>query len=169
MTLLEFVTKSRRTFKKLENEKANRFHINSGILSEFGEIMDILKANVAYNKEIDINHLKEEIGDYFFYLGMSIDYEDYSQEENDNIFKMWFEYMASITDEMLEKPFYETLDLDNAGTMEIVLFIVRYFNLDLSEILDLNVEKLKARYKDGFTEEEALNRDLDVESQILNK
>jgi NTP pyrophosphatase (non-canonical NTP hydrolase) len=38
---------------------------------------------------------------------------------------------------------------------------------DLREILDTNIAKLEARYPEKFTEEQAINRDLDNERQIL--
>jgi NTP pyrophosphatase (non-canonical NTP hydrolase) len=41
--------------------------------------------------------------------------------------------------------------------------------LSWEEILDLNVAKLKTRYKDEWTREEALNRDLEKERGILEK
>jgi NTP pyrophosphatase (non-canonical NTP hydrolase) len=38
---------------------------------------------------------------------------------------------------------------------------------DLRDILDTNIAKLEARYPEKFTEEQALNRNLSVERQIL--
>ena len=38
---------------------------------------------------------------------------------------------------------------------------------DLGDIMQLNVNKLEARYGEGFTEEAAINRDLGVERTIL--
>lgn len=35
------------------------------------------------------------------------------------------------------------------------------------DILELNIDKLKARYPEKFTEEDALNRDLDKERDVL--
>ncbi len=40
---------------------------------------------------------------------------------------------------------------------------------DLRDILDTNIAKLEARYPDKFTEEQALNRNLNIERQILEK
>jgi hypothetical protein len=40
-------------------------------------------------------------------------------------------------------------------------------NIDLEEMLQRNIDKLKARYPEKFTQENALNRNLDVERQIL--
>jgi NTP pyrophosphatase (non-canonical NTP hydrolase) len=40
-------------------------------------------------------------------------------------------------------------------------------DLDLEEILDTNIAKLEARYPEKFTEEKAINRNLDAERKIL--
>lgn len=45
--------------------------------------------------------------------------------------------------------------------------MARKLNLRLSDIMDVNIDKLKARYGDKFTSEKALNRDLDVERKLL--
>jgi NTP pyrophosphatase (non-canonical NTP hydrolase) len=42
-------------------------------------------------------------------------------------------------------------------------------NFDLGKILQINVDKLWARYPDKFTQERAVNRDLDKERQILEE
>jgi NTP pyrophosphatase (non-canonical NTP hydrolase) len=43
----------------------------------------------------------------------------------------------------------------------------RINNLDFENILDKNIEKLKIRYPEKFTEEKALNRNLDAERTKL--
>lgn len=45
----------------------------------------------------------------------------------------------------------------------------RMNNFDLEEILDTNIEKLKVRYPEKFTHENAINRDLKKEREILEK
>ena len=42
-------------------------------------------------------------------------------------------------------------------------------NIDPSEIMSSNIAKLKARYPNKFTQEDALNRDLNVERNILEQ
>lgn len=42
-------------------------------------------------------------------------------------------------------------------------------NFDLEKILQINIEKLKARYPDKFTQENAINRNLDREQEILKE
>jgi NTP pyrophosphatase (non-canonical NTP hydrolase) len=53
---------------------------------------------------------------------------------------------------------------------DLMFYIVNMCNIngwDLREILDTNIAKLEARYPEKFTEEQAINRDLDNERQIL--
>ena len=38
---------------------------------------------------------------------------------------------------------------------------------DYKQVMDRNIEKLSARYKNGFTKEAAVNRDLETERDIL--
>jgi hypothetical protein len=40
---------------------------------------------------------------------------------------------------------------------------------DLREILETNINKLEARYPEKFTEDKALNRNLDIERKILER
>ena len=37
----------------------------------------------------------------------------------------------------------------------------------MEEIMDMNIRKLQARFPDKFTENEALNRDIDAEMQAM--
>ena len=43
----------------------------------------------------------------------------------------------------------------------------RMNNISMEEILDKNIAKLETRYPEKFTQEKALNRDLDAERNIL--
>lgn len=45
--------------------------------------------------------------------------------------------------------------------------LMRELDLDFHEILQLNIDKLRARFPEKFTENHALNRDLEVERNIL--
>jgi NTP pyrophosphatase (non-canonical NTP hydrolase) len=53
---------------------------------------------------------------------------------------------------------------------DLMWYIANLCNMnswDLREILDTNIAKLEARYPEKFTEEQAINRDLVTERQIL--
>lgn len=62
-------------------EKANLWHMATGIAGEAGELLDQIKKHAIYNKELDIENVKEELGDLEFYMSgirsiLSIDRDD---------------------------------------------------------------------------------------------
>ena len=77
-----------------------------GLSGEVGETLDMIKKWVFHEKELDVDHLKKELGDIMWYMAMMC----YS------------------------------------------------FGFDLDEILQMNIDKLKARYPDGFDTERANHR-----------
>ena len=53
---------------------------------------------------------------------------------------------------------------------DLMWYIANMCNMngwDLRDIMQTNIDKLKARYPEKFTEEHAINRDLDIERKIL--
>lgn len=53
--------------------------------------------------------------------------------------------------------------------MWYMAILMRELDLNLEEILELNIEKLRARYGDKFHASGALNRNLDEERRILER
>ena len=51
--------------------------------------------------------------------------------------------------------------------MWYVAILCRELNLEMGDILQTNIDKLKARYPDKFSEHYAINRDLNSERNIL--
>lgn len=77
-----------------------------GLSGEAGETLDMVKKWIFHKKELDVEHLKKEIGDVMWYVAM----------------------------------------------------ICESFGFELDEILQMNVDKLKARYPEGFDTVRANNR-----------
>lgn len=76
--------------------------------------------------------------------------------------------------DMLKKHIYygKPLDLVNAreeigDSMWYVGLAIDVLKTTLDEVMTININKLKARYPEKFTEETAINRNLDVERKIL--
>lgn len=69
-----------------------------GLSGEVGELNDMLKKWIFHEKQLDVEHLKREIGDIYWYLALICD----------------------------------------------------SFEFNLDEIMQINVDKLKARYPEGF-------------------
>lgn len=65
MNIQQFQMKSVRTMKLDKNTIP---HCALGIAGEVGEVVDLVKKSVYYGKDMDLDHLEEEIGDVMFYL-----------------------------------------------------------------------------------------------------
>lgn len=48
--------------------KLDCWHAATGIVGEAGELIDAIKKNVVYNKELDMKNVIEELGDMEFYM-----------------------------------------------------------------------------------------------------
>jgi NTP pyrophosphatase (non-canonical NTP hydrolase) len=63
-----FTTNVRRLFVKPQNRTHRAIHASVGISGEAGEIADCLKKHWIYGEELDLDNLREELGDLLFYL-----------------------------------------------------------------------------------------------------
>lgn len=73
-----------------------------------------------------------------------------------------------------KKHFAYGKELDTVNVEEEIADIIWYIsnlcrlkNIDFEKALQRNIDKLKARFPEKFTQKDALNRDLDVERKIL--
>jgi NTP pyrophosphatase (non-canonical NTP hydrolase) len=78
--------------------------------------------------------------------------------------------------DMMKKHIFYGKEIDRVNLVEergdIMYYIAMscdVLNISLEEVMQKNADKLAARYKDGFSENKALNRDLDTEREILEK
>jgi len=76
--------------------------------------------------------------------------------------------------DMLKKHLYYGKELDTVNLKEEIGDLLWYcaialeaLNTDFQAVMQTNIDKLKARYPEKFTEDSANNRDLKVERQIL--
>lgn len=163
------------TCKNLETESANILHMKMGIITEAAEVVDILKKKHAYGKEIDVPHLKEELGDLMWYAAnycrfMNMDFANVI----DNI------TYEPLYDRSTDFSLYELMELIviNATALDInsvydiidlTLYAIEQVDGTLDEVLSTNIRKLAARYPEGFSSFYALNRNLDNEKRIINE
>lgn len=173
MKIQEYQIEAKRTLVELDNADKDRQHMLMGIISEIGEIVDVYKKKLAYNKPFDKINLKEECADVTWYL------------------VNW----ATIEDEFLETPEIDNSFIDEDSTVEIDIIFDFLINegLHLGRIqqtlnrwyttclklgltqeefeqgLENNIEKLKIRFPEKFTKENALNRNLEQERKTLEK
>lgn len=179
MNFAEHAVISRKTWNIENTTKEQRLnHAKLGLIDEMGEIASCIKKNVGYGKEIDLVNLKEEIGDFIYFL------QRYMEEINSpfNIdFDKCYSYSGShihnklSIDAVLELDLYKAelisyvTDYALKGTVSTIKTLVIKNNLNISDILQTNINKLKARYGEEleFTQDKAVNRNLENERKVL--
>lgn len=77
---------SDRTCKHVESMTMNAkdydlMHATLGIASESGEIVDAVKKNVIYGKDLDVANMHEEIGDLMWYIALVCRTLDFNMED----------------------------------------------------------------------------------------
>jgi len=188
-TILEYQGLAARTCPTLEgSEGVNERHMNLGVITEIGEALDIFKKYMAYNKPMDLVNLGEELADITWYIVNKCRFEDLSLDED-------FDQVLEETKELIETRMFSVDDLAKELKAEAILTLIlatycapvntlfnapiiqlgmlyhvaALFDLDFFQCLTNNIDKLKVRYPERFTDEAAQNRDLKAERTELEK
>jgi NTP pyrophosphatase (non-canonical NTP hydrolase) len=187
-SILEYQELAVRTCTDLGHQSTNERHMNLGVITEIGETLDIFKKNMAYNKPMDLVNLGEELADIVWYIVNKCAFENLSLDEN-------YQEVLDQTQELLETKMFTVPDLpaeimseailvlilnaycspvDNIFSAPIVQIaflnhIASWFDLDFGDCLSNNIDKLKVRYPEKFTEEAAIERNLEAERVELEK
>lgn len=101
MDIKTYQEEARRTTAPLESELMNSLHYISGVVTEAGELLDVLKKNIAYGKPIDYVNMKEEVGDLMWYIINLCDLYNWNIEEimETNINKLRIRYPEKFNSE----------------------------------------------------------------------
>ena len=166
MTLREYQEQAARTCPDLGSLERNLLHMEVGIFTEMGEILKKNKKWLAYGKEIDKVHLGEEIADVCWYqVNMDRMQGDIYAEDLQAKLPM---LCSPVENEVLMNTLvYFTHS--SGSPLQLVYEVCLNFELDFYKLLENNINKLKVRYKDKFTQPEALSRNLTKEREILEK
>ena len=54
--------------QEITPEQANILHMGVGVSTEANELLDAIKKHVIYQKPLDVENVKEELGDLLFYM-----------------------------------------------------------------------------------------------------
>jgi NTP pyrophosphatase (non-canonical NTP hydrolase) len=165
-------------------------HAVLGLSSEMAEVMDLT------HKLIDNTHLKEEMGDLYWYTGLIID--ELQLDPNEIYQKYDFSgtpenvrgsavnlivstigelvvHVGEISDILKKEIFYdrtidpEVVKLKLKQIDYCISFILHLRFMTSEQAMKSNIAKLKFRYPHKFTEQSALNRDLEGERKILEQ
>lgn len=152
----------------------NLLHGVMGILTELEEL-------IGWDDEIN---KKEEVADIFWYLAL-LDRElnlnlkiksnshDIYQLTNDTLIIRTFKTSSLLLDFLKKKIFYnKSINLEEFSRQTEYLFeniclFCEINSIEIEEILDTNISKLRARYGEKFSSDKAINRNLDLERSIL--
>ena len=152
-------------------------HAVIGVITELEEL-------VGWGQD-EVNK-KEEVADCFWYMTIldrildlkftlpSIE-KNYLQVTNDTLIIESYKQSSLLLDFLKKKLFYnKPIDLEkfskiSTDLFETLLVFCNVNNINVEEILDTNIAKLKSRYGDKFSSDKAINRDLQTERAILEK
>lgn len=129
---------------------------------------------------------KEEIADSFWYMAIldrelnlnfqilpGEDFADNNGFDNDKIVLEAYRYSSKLLDFLKKKLYYnKPINIEKFSEISNELFLIlsifcKINKIDVSDILDTNISKLKSRYGDKFSSERAINRDIEKERSIL--
>lgn len=176
MTLKEYQIAVQRTMTYLGTEQLDILHMIVGLNSEINELLDAKDAINLSEELSDINFYLTnycnltgiDISEHFVFSGASL----YNVENNDSIIELTCQISKLTNLEKRELAYKKKVD--DGGRLEQVINIYKVLNdcfvdysLDPNDSMQKNIDKLKARYPEKFTEEKALNRDLELERNIL--
>ena len=186
MKLNEYVKGAVSTESKIDVAQVNKTELMT-VLDMFvatGNIMDMLKKNIFYGREIDYGKYEDYLDD-ISKLSTMLNQILESPVPKDNIDEVdprilhGIVGMATESTELVEALVknIKTGELDSVNVAEEMgdtswyyAILVDALGLDWENILITNNKKLTAiRYKNGFNAEDAINRDIDKEREILEK
>ena len=187
-SILEYQELAVRTCPDLGHQSTNERHMNLGVITEIGETLDIFKKYMAYNKPMDLVNLGEELADIVWYIVNKCALENLPLDDN-------YQEVLDQTAELLETKMFTVPDLAVELKTEAILVLIlnaycapvnnifsapivqiaflnhiaSWFDLDFGDCLSNNIDKLRVRYPEKFTEENAIERNLEAERVELEK
>lgn len=191
MEFSEYIEQSGRTAARGKNLIDDLRHAIYGLTTETGEIVDIFKKLHFYGKPINRNHLREELGDLFWYIALghrALNLTEGNPIETPSVFDKAAPSVEDIEMQiagLLEEQVQcydriwdhirlktETFDVEGSKLsfrciLHYATKLALYMDFKLGDVLQTNIDKLKARYPNGFSTQDALNRNLEVEVEVL--
>lgn len=167
-----------RTWHQDGDTKRELEHLYCGLLDEIGELASAYKKHVGYGKELDLVNIKEELGDILYFLVLATKY----QEKGENFRNRMFTILT--TDKFCDKTplksstffilteSFSQIKNDSGNILLLFIMITEimyFYNLTFEEVTLTNMEKREVRFPGGYTQDKAINRDLDSERKTLEK
>lgn len=168
---------AKRTCVSLGDEKLDLAHMVLGIISEQEELLQAIASGDEVNQ-------REEMADILWYLANYCTFRDYNFYKLVDAYQYDFEledwekevctfdvYTSKLADYVKKyiaygKPIDRKLEERALGGI-VYSFQFEDCGFDFSADLERNIKKLQVRFPEKFSQENALNRDLQTERKIL--
>ena len=180
MKLQQYQNEVKRTCPDLGSLELNKIHMILGLNSEFNELMEAIEKNDKVN-------IGEELTDKAWYLlnycnlinldlwrVFSFDKENYNYIQKNDDYVIQLQIAISKLTDLEKKSFaykkqiHKAQLIDHAEKIAMLLndcYI--WFELDVEECMERNINKLRIRFPEKFSEDLANNRQLDKEREKL--
>lgn len=181
MNIEQFRKDTLRTLPDLGSLLHNSLHMTVGIMTEVSEIQSAFEKAKYLDGQIDNVNLAEEWADVMWYManyanihGLRI--YDKAAENYDIHRDFWPEIIIHSGDLLdLDKkylaygkePEHEKRQFIFDSLNYYVVKFANFYNIDIEETLERNINKLKTRYPEKFDVEKAVNRNLEEERLVL--
>lgn len=165
MKINEYQIESKRTCPFLGGEKLDLAHMVLGIFTEFEEYV---------NCTDDVNR-SEECSDIMWYISNYCTFREWDLDDlwkNKNYNGNSFIINTSILQDIVKKFIAYNKKIDVEKEYNILRGLISnvydmYEGIDYEKSLENNINKLKVRFPEKFTEENAINRNLEEERKQL--
>lgn len=172
-TIEEYRVLAARTLNTEEEPYNLILHMDAGIKGESGELIDILKKHIIYGKELNIDAVIEEYGDIMWYVvGKATLQKTHLSGQNLDKIEEVLEYYEKKLDHIMTQKHsilsflvYQSPSLFDSVFEYIgyVLFLGRlleneYETFNIYDVLTYNIDKLRKRYPDKYSDEDAIKR-----------
>jgi NTP pyrophosphatase (non-canonical NTP hydrolase) len=170
MTLQEYKQLAPNTMKEMDY-KDQQIHLVLGISGEFlSEVAPVLSGGIINKTE-----LTEELGDMMWYVGCYANINDmflraYPTPPIDSVGKIIGDLLENSKKEWVYGKEFKTVDKEKY-IQQIVFWvnhICNQFDIELSDVLSLNIEKLQKRFPNKFEADKAINKNTVAEQEIFN-
>lgn len=180
MNFQEYQSQSKRTCSDLGGDKINLPHMVLGMNSEMNELEEAIANNDRVNISEELSDFQWYYANYCTFRGFLFApeaelHDNAPMESTQNCIKSLYHLMSKLQDLVKKNMAYgkPISHRDENSILEPIQWKIK--NIALNESIDIfkglenNINKLKLRYPDKFSEERAINRDTDAERRELEK
>lgn len=149
---------------------------------QIGNVLDTVKKHVFYNKPLDIKTQNQRVSSAMNALGQLLGDEFDENPSELSIDPRLFHSIVGIATEGTElveavyKSEFNNQAIDDVNVREELFDVLWYLltahdkmNVSVEGTLNMGFDKLRARFPDKFTDDAAINRDVDAERRILEQ